>query len=256
MKDLEIVFKGKKTHLKIGGEGETILILHGWQSSSETWKKVIEILEKKLRVICPDLPGFGKSFSLEKKWKIKDYVEWLEDFVDYFNLNNFYLFGHSFGGKLAIKFSFENQTRIKCLLLCSPSVIRPKLGINQKFIVFLAKFSNFLFPKKFFGNLREFLTNVFCFLFLRNSDYCKAKGVIRETFKEIIKEDVFSQISNFNLKTVIFWGKNDKITPVEHAFLLKQKIKNSKLEILEGLGHSPHLEDPERFCRILVENLE
>ncbi len=57
------------------------------------------------------------------------------------------------------------------------------------------------------------------------------------------------------MPTLIVWGDQDKIIPLVHACQAHQVIPNSRLEVMEGAGHAPHLEDPARFAQILADFL-
>src|SRR6185312_13772581 len=57
------------------------------------------------------------------------------------------------------------------------------------------------------------------------------------------------------MPTLIVWGDRDKIIPVSHAHQTHDAIPNSRLEIMQGVGHFPHVEDPFRFVEILTDFL-
>jgi len=79
---------------------------------------------------------------------------------------------------------------------------------------------------------------------------------MRETIKKIVEEDLLSELPKIQKETLIIWGEKDRIVPLAHAFIFKEKIKNSKLEILPKIRHSPHLEDPEKLVEVLISNLK
>ena len=101
----KILIKGLETNFKIIGEGKPysqtpfetgrpaesgdgpLLILHGWGSNSERWQKVGELLAKNgIKVIIPDLPGFGKSQKPSRAWGLDDYCEFAGEFIKFLNL--------------------------------------------------------------------------------------------------------------------------------------------------------------------------
>jgi len=253
MREEKIFVNGILTNYKISGQGENFLILHGWGGSSDSWKKVIEILEKKFKVICPDIPGFGKSQAPQTPWSLNDFVKWLKNFADNLKLENFYLLGHSFGGRIAIKFSALFPERVKTLFLVASAGIKMKWGLKEKITFQLSRIGNFIFSKRPFLYLKDTAQNLFYWI-LRVKDYSKAKGVMKETMKKIIDEDLFPELEKIQTKTVIVWGEKDKILPLKFAFLFKEKIKNSKLKIMKKVGHRLQLEDPETLSKILIEN--
>jgi pimeloyl-ACP methyl ester carboxylesterase len=255
MREEKILIKGLETNYKIGGRGENFLILHGWGGSSDSWRKVIEVLEIKYKVICPDFPGFGKTQTPQIPWSLNDFVEWLNELVEKLNLENFFLLAHSFGGRVAIKFSISYPEKIKKLILVSSAGIRQEWGLKEKIIFQISKIGNAIFSKNPFFRFKDGARNFF-YRIARIKDYSKAKGVMKETMKKIVEEDLLPELSKIQKETLIIWGEKDKITPLKYAFIFKEKIKNSKLEILPKIGHSLHLEDPEKLAEVLILNLK
>jgi pimeloyl-ACP methyl ester carboxylesterase len=255
MKEEKILVKEIETNYKIGGRGENFLILHGWNGSSDSWRKIIEILETKFRVISPDFPGFGKTETPKIPWSLNDFVEWLKEFTEELNLKEFFLLGHSFGGRVAIRFSIFYPEKVKKLILISSAGIRQEWGWKEKVIFQISKIGNAIFSKNHFLRFKDGTRNLF-YRIARVKDYSKAKGVMKETMKKIVEEDLLPELPKIQKETLIIWGEKDKIIPLKYAFLFKEKIKNSKLEILPKIGHSPHLEDPEKLAEVLISNLK
>jgi len=255
MSEKKILIKGIESSFKIEGEGKPLLILHGWGAGSGSWTEVIKRLsDKGYKVICPDFPGFGKSQTPPKAWSVSDYLNWLSDFTNHLNLDKFYLIGHSFGGRIAIKFAGKYPERLEKLILCSPAGIKMKFGLKTSLISLIAEFGKVAFSFKFLRIFKDTARGIF-YVFLRSKDYVKAKGVMRETVKKVIEEDLSSYLSEINSNTLIIWGRKDKMVPVEYADAFKKSIKDSKLEILNGVGHSPHLEAPEKLSEIIIKFL-
>ena len=82
MREQKILINGLETNFKIAGEGEPLLILHGWAGSSDSFVEVQKILaNRKFKVICPDLPGFGKTITPDIPWTVKDYSDFILKFT-------------------------------------------------------------------------------------------------------------------------------------------------------------------------------
>ena len=252
MEERVIFLNDLKTNYKIAGSGPAVLILHGWAGSSDSWTKVLEILsENGFKIICPDFPGFGKSKIPPKAWDLKDYTQWLKDFIEYLKLENFFLLGHSFGGRVAIKFSLFYPEKVKTLILCSSAGIKQKRGLKEKIIFSLALLGNAIFAPQILSRFKDKARHLF-YKFLRNRDYTRADGTMKETMKKIIAEDLLPELAKIKVKTFIIWGQKDNIVPIKYAHIFKEKIENSKLEILPRLRHSPHLEAPEEFAKVFL----
>ena len=249
----KVLIRGIESNFKIEGEGKPLLILHGWGGSSDSWLDISNKLTLKgYKIICPDLPGFGKSGIPQKSWSLTDYLNWTLDFVNYFNLDKFYLIGHSFGGRIAVKLAANYPQRLEKLILCSPAGIKIKLSLKTGAIRLIAEIGNYFFNLKYLRVFKDIARSIFYF-FLRHKDYVKAKGVMRETMKKVLEKDISFCLSKINTKTLIIWGKNDKMVPIKYASIFKEKIKNSKLEVLASVGHNPHLEAPEELAELIIK---
>ena len=248
---MEIVINGIKTNYQVFGEGQPFLILHGWGSFSDRWVAVAEQISKKgLKVIVPDLPGFGKSDTLITAWNMNNYVNWVEAFIKELNINEFYLMGHSFGGALAAKISINHPQEVKKLFLVASASVR-KRTIKK------AAFKNISRIGKLFSSLPyyDLFRRAFYKFIVRKSDYPYVEGVMKETFKNVIFEDL-SQFTGFiRIPTVIIWGDKDQATPVEDAYFMNKKIKDSKLVIIKGAGHILNRECPEILAEKIIENV-
>ncbi len=221
---------------------ETLFILHGWGSSKEKWQRTKELIEKKgIKVIVSEIPGLDTKIS--RPWNLSDYLNWFGNISR--EDSPFFLLGHSFGGRISIKFAAKNPERIKGLILVSAAGIKRK----SSFLVHLVKiFKKFSFLPGF-----SFFRKLFYRFILRKTDYIEASGNLKETFKKIIQEDVREYLSQIKVPTLIVWGKKDKITPLEDAYLMKREIKNSKLELLDNIGHSPYIEDPKILAEKIID---
>jgi pimeloyl-ACP methyl ester carboxylesterase len=256
VKEEEILINGLKVNYKIAGEGPAILVLHGWGGSSDSWIRFQEILANQgYKVICPDFPGFGKTLPPPNPWDIKDYTEFIFKFIQKFTSEKFFLLGHSFGGRIAIKFALLYPEKLRSLILCSSAGIKPKPGLKTRIVFWLARIGNAIFTPKHLTRFKDSARNLF-YLVLRNRDYVKANGIMKETIKKVLSEDLLPELSKIKIKTLIIWGKTDKMVPVKYANIFQEKIENSKLEILPKIGHSPHLEVPKKLSEIILNFLK
>ena len=255
MHEEKILIDNLKINCKIAGQGPAILILHGWGGSSDSWISVQEILAKEgFKVICPDFPGFGKSETPFEPWGVKEYSKFVLNLTKILELQKFFLLGHSFGGRVAIKFSVLYPEKIKSLILCNSAGIKQKWGFREKFIFRLSKLGNAIFTFPPLKRFKNKFRNLF-YIFLRHKDYAKVEGTMRKIFKKVLTEDLLKDLPRIKTRTLIIWGEFDKLVPVKYAHTFKEKIENSKLEILLKIGHSPHLEVPEKLAKIIIQFL-
>ena len=264
----EIIINGIKTNYQVFGEGKPFLILHGWGSNSERWQLIAEEISKNgftplensgdgvaqkvngsltgFKVIVPDLPGFGKSDALLTPWNGNKYTNWVEEFIKEMNLGEFYLLGHSFGGALAAKVAIKHVQEVKKLFLVAAACIRKKTAPKN----ISAKASKLVKIFSFLPYYALFRKAVYKFI-IRKSDYVYVDGVMKETYLNIISEDLSFKLPFVKAPTVIIWGDKDESTPPEDAYYIEKQIKNSKLIMIPGASHKLNKEYPE----IIVENV-
>ncbi|MDD2696786.1 MAG: alpha/beta hydrolase [Candidatus Pacebacteria bacterium] len=256
MKEEEVYINGLKINYKVAGGGQPVLILHGWGGSSGSWLEVQGILSREgYKVIIPDFPGFGKSITPPKPWGIKEYTDLITEFTEKLKLDEFFLIGHSFGGRIAIRFSVEYPQKVKRLILCDSAGIKPKPGLKTLLIFWSARIGNAIFTPKHLQRFKDTARNFF-YIFIRHKDYVKANGVMKETIKKVLDEDLLLDLSEIKNKTLIVWGGWDKMVPLKYAHVFNEKIENSKLEIMPKVGHSPHLENPKKLSEIILKFLK
>lgn len=252
MTEKKILVKNLKANYKTFGQGRPFLILHGWRSSSDRWQEVAELLAKNnFTVIIPDLPGFGSSQEPSTPWSTDDYVEWIKEFSDAIDelRGDFYLLGHSFGGTLSAKFAMRYTQRVKKLFLFAASCVRittPSKKIMYNFSRIVKIF--YFFP--YYESLRKY----FYKFFIRKSDYPYVSGIMKEIYLKIVSEDLSQKLSFLRVPTVILWGNNDDLTPIEHAHIINKKIQNSKLVVIPGAKHNLHIHSPEVLVGKILEN--
>ncbi|MCD5396178.1 MAG: alpha/beta hydrolase [Candidatus Pacebacteria bacterium] len=246
-----ININGLKTFIRIKGQGETLLILHGWGASSRSWEEVQDLLSKNFRVICLDLPGFGKSDPPPYAWDVENYAQFIFALLRELKLKQFYLLGHSFGGAVALKLALIQPDKVKRLILVNAAIVRKPKTILKKILSFFAgiiSLFNFLPGYQFFRGS-------FYRLVLRKTDYLKTAGVMRQTFTKVISENLQPYCSKINIPTLIIWGEQDKITPLKDGILINKLIPNSRIITIKKTEHAPNLSHPEELARIIKENL-
>lgn len=235
---------GASINYEVYGTGKRLLILHGWGEDIRIFDQITTALSQNFQLILLDLPGFGRSSSLPYPFALDDYTLTVERFLTALEINEVFVLGHSFGGAIAIKLAtFSNK--VKRLILEDSSGIRNK-DLMVKLKICIYKTFKLILNEKYREKLRHIIGS---------PDY-RSTGVLRSTFVKIVNEDIQYKLSKINLPTLLIWGRNDKETPIAQAEVMRDKIKNSKLLIIENAGHFPHLDKPEEFIKAIKEFLE
>ncbi len=226
------------------GKGKNLILLHGWKQDVSTWYGVVDELKKDFTLWLIDLPGFGRSDIPKKVFRVSDYSEIIFQFIKKLNLKNPILLGHSVGGRIAIKLAAVHPELIDRLVLESSAGIQPKRDLIKYLIYPLVKMFHYFIPNIF--NFKERLR--YSFYKKLESDYLTA-GSLKETLTNILKEDLMPDLSKIKVETLLIWGEKDptKEASLRNGKLMYKLIPNSRIEVLEEIGHFPHLENPERF---------
>jgi pimeloyl-ACP methyl ester carboxylesterase len=247
------VIDGRELFYKVAGEGKPLLIVHGWGASSMSWMGIIEEMAGKgLKLIIPDLPGFGKSPSPDGEWGTENYADIVLKLIKELDLKDFCLLGHSFGGGISLRIATENKD-VKKLILCDAAIVREeRLDLRQKISKALANIGSRLVSKdfpayRFFEKLVYKLAGA--------NDYYKASPVMKEVFKKVVSEDLRFLLPKAEQPCLIIWGSEDKATILEDAYFLNKEIKGSELKIIKGGRHNPYKTHPKEVAEAIINFL-
>jgi pimeloyl-ACP methyl ester carboxylesterase len=262
MQESNITMNGLKISYKTFRHGdasadEVVLVLHGWGRGSDTWIETGELLAQKgFLVIIPDLPGFGKSAVPRTPWTVNDYLKFVENFAAELRLDKFNVIGHSFGGGLGAMFAAKNPQKINKLVLCDSAIIRKeRLSLRQIVAKGIVKSGKFVLALPFAGGIVP-LAQRAIYKIAGVHDYQTANPVMKETFKNILREDLIGHATKIKVPTMIIWGRDDKSTPVEDAAVLNKIIAGSTVAFIEGAGHNSHKTHPQELARIIDDFLK
>lgn len=245
---------GLSINYKIAGLGPAVLVLHGWGKGSDGYLGILNGLLRKYKVYIPDMPGFGKSTAPATAWGVDEYAQFVLHFADITGLQSFILFGHSFGGQVASGVALLQPSRIQKLILCGAAVIRKNPTMKKKMLWLFAKMGNSFFSMWPFSLLQDIAGKAF-YRLVGTKDWRYSQGIMKEVRKRVLLQDFSSLVSGIRVPTLIVWGDQDKATPIRDAYILKERIPNSTLEVIPGTGHRLYAEQPEKFFEIILKFL-
>lgn len=227
---------------------QMIVLLHGWGASKERLLPLGKALSKKeWQVLIPDLPGFGKSGPPPQPWGIGEYADFvLRTLNCLYGKKKTYIFGHSFGGRLAIKIASLQPNQIAGIVLCgSAGISRPSVLKRSLFLI-LAKIGKLILPRS--EKFRKLIYKL-----AREHDYERTRGVMRETFKLVISEDLKPLLPKVSVPTLILWGTEDKMTKYADARIIASAVQHSRLVSFAGLGHRLPYERPKLLAERITD---
>lgn len=221
---------------------KNIVLLHGWGASVTKLRP----LEKKLEslgwnVLVPKLPGFDTG-SPGTPWKLQDYAKFVIKKADSkFKTENYLLFGHSFGGRVAVKIAADvRPNKLEGIVLCASGGISRTNVVKRYLFLALSRLGKILLilppASRLFRKLLYKLA--------REHDYEKANKVMKKTLSSVVNEGLKTKLSAIEIPTLILWGDGDRATPLQDAYFLKNNIKRSEIEIYKDQGHRLPYEKP------------
>ena len=164
------------------------------------------------------------------------------------------LIGHSFGGMIAIKYAGKYSEKIDKLILTGAAGIKHKLTTKQKILFILAKTGKTIFSLPIVNNFQKPVYKVFSKIAQgRKKDYYKASPRMKEVMKNILDEDIINYLDKIKTPTLLVWGREDMTTPLADGEIMKSKIPNSELKIIDDANHSLSCQKVEEFVEVIEE---
>lgn len=265
---------GEEVAYRRGGEGPVLLLLHGIAGSSGTWIPAMQLLQRHFTVLAPDFLGHGKSAKPLGDYSLGSHASGMRDFLHVLAIERATVIGQSFGGGVALQFAYQFPELCERLVLVDAGGLGREVSWMLRLSTLPA--AEYVMPVLFPSFARSWGDSVARFLTDRGVRNARAAEMWRSyrsltapdnrqafvrTMRAVIDPggQSVSALTRLYLAaqmpTLIVWGDKDRIIPVEHAYQAHEAIPNSRLEVMEGVGHFPHVEEPARFVELLQDFL-
>ncbi len=261
---------GEDVAYRRGGRGPVLLLLHGMAGSSSTWIAAMRLLQQDYTVLAPDFLGHGKSAKPLTDYSLGNHASGIRDFLHVLDIERATVVGQSFGGGVALQFAYQFPEHCERLGLVDAGGLGREVSVLLRLLTLPG--IEYAMPVLFPSFARGWGDSVVKFLGDRGVRHARATEMWRayrsltehenrqafvRTMRAVIDPGGQSVSATSRLylaahmPTLIVWGDQDKIIPVAHAYQAHEAIPNSRLEIMPGVGHFPHVEEPVRFVEIL-----
>ena len=261
---------GERIAYRDAGAGETLLLIHGMAGSSATWRAVIPELAKRYRVVAPDLLGHGESAKPRGDYSLGAFAAWLRDLLDELGIRRATVVGQSLGGGVAMQFTYQHRDYCERLVLISSGGLGPDLNwilrilsapgaelvlpvvAPQPVLSLGNKLGSWLASAGVKSPRAGEMWSAYCSL----SDRPTRQAFLR-TLRSVVdyRGQAVSALGkihvSYGLPTLLIWGEQDRIIPVAHGYAAHEAVPGSRLEVLAGVGHFPHVESPAAVVDIL-----
>jgi pimeloyl-ACP methyl ester carboxylesterase len=253
------------------GEGQTVLFIHGLLGSNRNWAHLVGELDTDHRVLAPDLFGHGASAKPVGDYSLGAHAATLRDLLDRLDVGQVTLVGHSLGGGIAMQLCYLFPERVERLVLVSSGGLgRDVSPLLRSAALPGAEWVLPLIASNWVRHHAESVGRLFGRLGMRpSSDVAEAwsgftqlgdadsRRAFLATTRSVIDPggQTVSALEHLpmaiDIPTLLVWGTRDRMIPTWHAISAQQAIRGSRVELFEGAGHFPHLDDPERFAEEL-----
>jgi pimeloyl-ACP methyl ester carboxylesterase len=250
----EITLAGGPTYVYLeGGKGAPLLLLHGFGANKDNFTRVAKHLTPHYRVIVPDQAGFGESAKpLQADYGPRAQAERMRAFAGALGISKLHLGGNSMGGHIALTYAALSPKEVESLWLLSaagvwsapPSEMRRKMletGENPLLVqdeddfaalLALVMAKPLMIPRVFLDVLAQ----------ERIRNYALEERI----FKQLAADAVEERIRGLAVPSLIVWGQQDQVLHPGSAGVLQMLLIKSEVVMMQGVGHVPMLEQPER----------
>lgn len=244
---------------------ETIVLLHGFPGNHLGLIPLATNLGDDYRIIISDLPACGESPSLPGKSILKNYVYWLNDFLESLSINKAVIIGHSFGSRIALLFSITYPKKVEKLVIITPvlevdgfiaRIATLYYRIGETLPRYLQKF---WLANKFFKEIGD--TIIF-----KSPDKSIQKKIIDmdllelkklnqqvlvELFDEFYQSDLISMAKSVKVRSLVIASDKDEIATLASVTKLANGLAGVSFEIIQNAGHFVPLEEPLKVATMI-----
>lgn len=232
---MDFTYQTVKMYYEKRGVGDAVILLHGWGCDGRIFDEIAHALETKYTIYSLDLLGFGKSEEPPHPYTLDEYVEFLIHFVKENKIIAPILIGHSFGGRIAIRYA--RSEAVTKLILIDSAGIKPKdLWITKTKIMMYKVKKRWYKMTKNVNAYQKLIQNS------GSNDYKNASPLMKKTLSFITSTYLERDLKKIHTDSLIIWGKKDITTPYTEALKMHKLLKNSGIVSIENAGHFPFLE--------------
>lgn len=269
----KVVLHGHELSYADSGKGPVVLFIHGILGSQQQWSHLVDTMDDDHRVVMPDLFGHGESAKPLGDYSLSSHAATMRDLLDHLDIDRVTLVGHSLGGGIAMQFFYLFPERVERLVLVSSGGLGREVNVALRAatlpgaaqVLSVAASAPVLSQVEALGKAAtkagwrpgadiSAIWKGFSSLGDRESRrafLATTRAVIDIGGQSISAHDHLE--GSLPIPTLIVWGSKDHMIPASHARSVEQALPECQVEIFDGAGHFPHLDDPDRFARLLRE---
>jgi len=265
--------EGHSIFYVVKGEGDPLILIHGFGAGLWIWEKVIDPLSASFKVYALDLIGHGFSDRPKIAYRPVTYVHFLKNFMDAVEIEKATLIGNSMGGGVAWAMAIQFPERVKRIVLINsvpPDVlgrVRNKTFKALAFIEWIPLLPYLVIAGRDRDSIKEVLQEcvddlkkITPEIVDRQYQISNIKGttwVLSSTLNHAREAlQLKASLSKLSLPTLLVWGDKDLLFPMDVGEDLHRSIPGSRLQVIHGSGHIPMWETPDEVYKAILSFLE
>ncbi len=256
--DKFVTVYGAKIHYVEAGSGAPLILIHGLADNVAVWDSVIPSLAAKFRVIAFDQIGFGHSDKPLLNYRVSTFVDFLDGFMTELKIERASLVGNSLGGWVAAAFALTHPERVERLVLSDaagyaalaktmdPRALRALRLASHEDIRYLGPLT--FHDKRFYQDVD---------LAFKERVTAGDSYTVSQLLDSMTRGDdvLDNRLHAINRPTLVIWGRDDKLIPLNFGERFHQEIAGSRLRIIDNCGHMPQVECANEFTAAVLEFL-
>jgi pimeloyl-ACP methyl ester carboxylesterase len=257
-------------YLRAGTAGPPLVLLHGVGDNALDWQWVMPTLARTHRVYVPDLPGSGGSIKPDVDYSPAFFTQFLSAFLDALAVERAAVVGNSLGGLVSLRLALSEPSRVSALGLVASAGLGREVTYALRSLA-LPGYGRLAvaWGKRPPGAAQRALGRS-TLLFARpqsvplkwlKEQYRLARlpGFLEAQLATVRaqvgikgqREVLVDRLAQLEVPTILVWGTRDRVLPYSQAKEAVSRLQGGSLELISDCGHSPHVEQPERFVSAL-----
>jgi 2-hydroxy-6-oxonona-2,4-dienedioate hydrolase len=253
-------FDYNKVINQLNDNHKDLILLHGIGASAERWLSVLPGLTQHFRVIVPDIIGFGYSDKPTVEYTMDFFIKFFKDFLENLNIDTLNIVGSSFGGHLATEFAIRYANRIEKLILSAPAGMMRSSTHHLDQYIMAALYPTYENALRAFTDMAydpNIVTEDTIKDFVNRMRLPNAKYAFMSTLLGIRDSlELPGRLSKILAPTLLIWGDNDRMIPLQYSEGYINEIANSTLVVMRNCGHTPYVENSIEFNREILKFLK
>jgi len=244
-----------------GGQGEHVLLLHGFGGDKDTFTRYARFLTPQYHVISPDLPGFGENERRPgERYAIADQAKRVIAFAEALKLTKFHLVGNSMGGHLAGIVAADIPEKVISLTLIDNAGIKAPKESERDRLLSEGKNALVVDSEADFDRLMDFLFFKKPFIPRPIKKYFAEKALASREFNLKIFKDLGAdkfylekRFADIKAPVLVIWGDHDRVLEISSIEVMKKINPDIEVRIMKNCGHTPQIERPEEAAQLTTD---